>query len=192
MPTTDTPTDTVPTAAAAIAVSPCQAADLPGITAIYRHAVLHGSGSFEIAPPDESEMTRRWQAIVGGGHPYLVARCDGMVAGYAYAAAYRPRPAYAATVEDSVYVDPALHGRGIGGALLRRLIAETEARDFRQMVAVIGDSANRASVALHEAQGFRPAGTLQSVGWKHGRWLDVVLMQLALGQGDRSAGPPHR
>lgn len=188
-PSQTAPIEGEPAVRPAVALFPCDAADLPGITAIYRDAVLHGSGSFEIAPPDLAEMTRRWQAITGGGHPFLVARRDGRVTGYAYAAPYRPRPAYAATVENSVYVDPARHGLGIGRALLHRLIAEAEALGFRQMVAVIGDSGNRASIGLHEALGFRHAGTLQAVGWKHGRWLDSVLMQRPLGCGDRTPGP---
>ena len=174
--------------ATALRVEACCPADLAAVTAIYRHAVLHGSASFELAPPDEAEMARRHAAILAGGFPWLVARLDGRVAGFAYAGPYRQRPAYAATVENSVYVAPDLQGRGIGRALLAQLIGEAEDRGFRQMIAVIGDSANRASIGLHAALGFSHAGVLRSVGWKHGRWLDSVLMQRDLGAGDRQ--PP--
>src|SRR3954465_448891 len=117
-------------------------ADLPAITEIYAHAVLHGTATFELIPPDLSEMTRRFESLMDGGYPYLVATLDGSVAGYAYAGPYRPRPAYRFTVENSVYVKPAIHRRGIGLQLLLRLIADCEARGYRQMIAVIGDSAN--------------------------------------------------
>lgn len=167
---------------------PSDAADIPAIAAIYAHAVLHGTASFELAPPDEAEMAARRAALLAAGYPYLVAEADGVVAGYAYASAYRPRPAYRDTVEGSVYVDPARHGRGVGRALLTGLIAAAASRGYRQMVAVIGDTANAPSIRLHEALGFRYVGTLRAVGWKHGRWLDTVLMQRALGPGD--AGPP--
>ncbi|MFC3226436.1 GNAT family N-acetyltransferase [Marinibaculum pumilum] len=173
---------------APLRVDECCPADLEAVAAIYRHAVLHGSASFELSPPDAAEMARRHAAILAGGYPWLVARLEDRVAGFAYAGPYRPRPAYAATVENSVYVAPDLHGRGIGRALLARLIDEAEDRGFRQMIAVIGDSANRASIGLHAALGFSHAGVLRSVGWKHGRWLDSVLMQRELGSGDRQ--PP--
>ena len=159
------------------------AADIPAITAIYDHAVRHGTASFELDPPDAAEMARRRQALVDAGFPYLVAEAEGAVAGYAYAGAYRPRPAYRFSVEDSVYVAPSLHRRGVGRALLDRLVVEAEQRGFRQMIAVIGDSANLPSIRLHEALGFRHAGVFQSVGWKFGRWLDTVLMQRPLGHG---------
>jgi phosphinothricin acetyltransferase len=164
------------------------AADIPAITAIYDHAVRHGTASFELEPPDAAEMARRQQALVDGGFPYLVAEADGAVAGYAYAGAYRPRPAYRFSVEDSVYVAPALHRRGVGRALLDRLIAEAEQRGFRQMVAVIGDSAQAPSIELHRAAGFRLIGAVENVGFKFGRWLDTVLMQRALGPG--ASTPP--
>jgi phosphinothricin acetyltransferase len=163
---------------------PCERTDIPAITAIYGDAVRHGCASFELEPPDEREMAARLEVLVGSGFPYLVAEVEGQVAGYAYAGAYRPRPAYGATVENSVYVDPRHHGRGLGRALLAGLIAEAEARGFRQMVAVIGDSANLPSIRLHKGLGFDHVGTLRSVGWKHGRWLDTVLMQRALGPGN--------
>jgi L-amino acid N-acyltransferase YncA len=133
-------------------------------------------------------MTHRYQALLQGGYPYLVAELDGHVAGYAYAGAYRTRPAYRWTVEDSVYVDPAAYRRGIGRALLDELIAESTARDFRQMIAVIGDSAQTASIELHRAAGFRLVGNIENVGFKFGRWLDSVIMQRALGKG--AATPP--
>jgi L-amino acid N-acyltransferase YncA len=169
---------------AEVIVRACEAADVPAITAIYRPAVLHGSATFEIEPPDEAEMLRRREALLAGGHPYLVAALGGEVAGYAYAGPYRARPAYRSTVENSVYVRDGLQGRGIGRRLLAALVDEAATRDFRQMIAVIGDSGNAASVRLHEACGFAPVGVLRSVGWKHGRWLDTVLMQRALGPGD--------
>ncbi len=171
-----------------LAIRAATAADIPAITAIYDHAVRHGTASFELAPPDAAEMTRRRQALVEAGYPYLVAEVDGVVAGYAYAGPYRPRPAYRWSVEDSVYVAPAQHRRGIGAALLGRLIAEAEQRGFRQMIAVIGDSAQVPSIALHRAAGFRLIGTIEHVGHKFGRWLDTVLMQRALGPG--ASTPP--
>ncbi|HWK65199.1 MAG TPA: GNAT family N-acetyltransferase [Rhizobiaceae bacterium] len=158
--------------------------DIAAITAIYGDAVRYGCASFELDPPDETEMAGRFEALIGSGFPYLVAEIAGRVAGYAYAGRYRSRPAYSATVENSIYVDPRRQGRGVGRALLAGLIAEAEARGFRQMVAVIGDSANLASIRLHESQGFAHVGTLRSVGWKHGRWLDTVLMQRRLGPGE--------
>jgi phosphinothricin acetyltransferase len=167
-----------------------ESGDLPAITAIYRHAVLHGHASFELSPPDEPEMAARRAALLAGGFPHIVAIIGGEVLGYAYAGPYRTRPAYANTVENSVYVRHDRHGLGIGRALLARLIAEAGRRGFRQMVAIIGDSGNRSSIELHRSLGFTPVGTLRSVGWKHERWLDSVLMQRALGPGDTS--PPER
>lgn len=156
--------------------------DVAGIQAIYGHHVATGFASFEETPPDLAEMTRRFQVLADGGFPYLVAvePDAGNVLGYAYAGAYRPRSAYRYTVEDSVYLAPAAIGRGIGRALLTRLIDEASARGFRQMVAVIGDSGNIGSIALHAALGFDHIGTLRNVGLKRGRWLDSVLMQRAL------------
>ena len=158
-------------------------ADLPFITAIYEHAVRVGTATFELVPPDLAEMTRRYRALIDGGFPYVVAVQDGVVAGYAYAGPYRPRPAYRFTVENSVYLDPAAHRRGIGLKLMQRLIAECEARGFRQMIAVIGDSANAGSIGLHRRCGFEMIGTHPNVGLKFGRWLDTVMMQRALGEG---------
>jgi L-amino acid N-acyltransferase YncA len=157
-------------------------ADIAAITRIYAHAVRFGTASFEIEPPDEAEMARRQRALIEGGYPYLAAEADGAVAGYAYAGPYRSRPAYRFSVENSVYVAPEAHRRGIGRALLDRLIAEAADRGFRQMIAVIGDSDQAASIALHRAAGFRLVGTIAAVGFKHGRWLDSVLMQRKLGE----------
>jgi L-amino acid N-acyltransferase YncA len=175
-----------PSSESAFSIRPAETRDLPAITRIYAHAVRHGTASFELDPPDEAEMARRHVALVSGGFPYLVAEhaSEGAlsgVLGYAYAGPYRARPAYRFTVEDSVYVAPHAYRRGIGRALLARLILECEARGFRQMVAVIGDSPQTPSIALHEALGFRFVGTLLAVGFKFDRWLDSVLMQRALG-----------
>jgi phosphinothricin acetyltransferase len=166
-----------------IAIRPAQTADVRDITAIYSHAVEHGTASFEIEPPSEAEMATRQKILLDGGFPYLVADAGGVIAGYAYAGPYRPRFAYRYAVEDSVYVHPRAARRGIGRMLLNALIAEAQARGFRQMVAVIGDSAQTASIELHRALGFAEVGTLAHIGFKHGRWLDSVLMQRALGEG---------
>ncbi len=167
-----------------LSLRPAAPDDMQAIQAIYAHHVLHGLGSFEEVPPDVDELVRRWRTLVERGLPWLVAEIDGgTVAGYAYAASYRARPAYRSTVEDSVYVAPAAQGSGVGRALLRALIEECEQRDFRLMVAVIGDTASRGSIALHEALGFRPVGVIEGIGYKHGRWLTTVLMQRALGPG---------
>ena len=166
-----------------VAIRPSAEADVAEIAAIYAEAVLHGTASFEIVPPDETEMAARRRAVLAMNLPYLVAEDGGRVLGYAYAAPYRTRPAYRSTVEDSIYVAPDAQGRGVGRALLTRLIAEAEARGFRQMVAVIGDSGNVPSIGIHRALGFSLIGTLRDVGYKHGRWLDSVLMQRALGAG---------
>lgn len=172
-------------AAMTIVVRPSTEADLPAITAIYAPAVLHGTASFETEPPDIDEMGRRRLLLVEGGFPYLVAEGSaGEVVGYAYAGPYRPRRAYRFTVEDSIYIAPDRQGQGAGRALLTALVHRCEALGFRQMVAVIGDSASAGSIALHGALGFRQAGIVRSVGYKHGRWLDQVLMQLPLGEGD--------
>ena len=162
--------------------------DIAAITRIYADAVIHGTASFELEPPDQAEMARRQQALLARNYPYLVAERAGIVAGYAYAAPYRERRAYDWCVEDSLYIAPEFHRQGIGRRLLLRLVAEAEALGFRQMVGVIGDSANTASVAVHAVAGFRLIGVFASIGFKHGRWLDTVLMQRALGSGD--AAPP--
>ena len=164
-------------------IRPVEAGDIDAITGIYRQAVIEETGTFEIDPPDASEMTARHARIVGSGHPYLVATDGSTVLGYAYAGPYHQRPAYRFSVEDSVYVAAAGRGRGIGAQLLDALIVETTARGFRQMVAVIGDSGNERSVRLHARAGFVPVGILRNCGWKQDRWLDVVFMQRALGEG---------
>ncbi len=164
-------------------IRPATEADLPAITRIYEHAVLHGTATFELTPPDLAEMTRRFRSLMDGGFPYFVGVLDGRVGGYAYAGPYRPRPAYRFTVENSIYLDPAIHRRGVGLVLLRRLIEECETRGYRQMVAVIGDSANAGSIGVHTRCGFAMIGTHPDVGLKFGRWLDTVMMQLPLGEG---------
>ena len=171
-------------------IRPAAPADIPAITAIYADAVLHGTASWELDPPDEPEMLRRYQAVLAGNYPYLVAETDGALLGYAYAGAYRPRPAYRATVENSIYIAPGAQGRGIGAALLAALMQDCTARGFRQMIAVIGDGtgASIGSRRLHERAGFRLIGVAEKVGYKHGRWLDQMLMQKELGEG--SATPP--
>ena len=162
---------------------------MAGVRAVYAHHVVHGLGSFELEPPGVEEMMRRWREIVGRGLPYLVAAAEGdEVLGFAYAAPYRERPAYRSTVEDSVYVAPGAARRGVGRRLLSEVVRRCTALGARQMIAVIGDSANAGSVALHAAVGFREVGVLRAVGWKHGRWVDTVIMQRELGVGD--SAPP--
>jgi L-amino acid N-acyltransferase YncA len=163
--------------------------DISEITRIYAHAVRHGTASFELDAPDITEMSGRYQAMVATGYPYLVAQRAGELLGFAYAGPYRMRPAYKWTVEDSVYVAPQLQRHGVGSALLRRLIELSESKGYRQMIAVIGDSANAGSIELHRALGFHMVGTLANTGFKFGRWLDTVLMQRSLGPG--AAAPPR-
>ena len=167
-----------------VSIRAATTADIAAITRIYAHAVAYGTASFELEPPDEAEMVRRQQALLARKFPYIVAELAGAVAGYAYAGPYRDRRAYDWCIEDSLYIAPELHRKGIGRQLLTRLVAEAEALGFRQMIAVIGDSANTASIAVHAAVGFRLIGNFQSIGFKHGRWLDTVLMQRALGSSD--------
>jgi len=167
-------------------IRPATGADLPFITEIYEHAVRFGTATFELIPPDLAEMRRRFGSLMDGGFPYLVAILEGRVVGYAYASPYRPRPAYRFTVENSVYLQPAVHRRGIGLQLLQNLIAECETRGYRQMIAVIGDSANSASIGVHSRCGFQMIGTHPNVGFKFGRWLDTVMMQRGLGEGASS------
>lgn len=162
--------------------------DVPSVAGIYGHHVIHGLASFEIEPPSTEEVQRRFEAIIGAGYPYLVAASEGRVVGYAYASAFRTRPAYRYTVEDSVYVDSAATGRGIGRQLLQAVIDACTRAMYRQMIAVIGDSANHASIGLHRACGFDRMSVLVGTGYKHGQWVDTVFMQRALGGGDRS--PP--
>jgi L-amino acid N-acyltransferase YncA len=160
--------------------------DMASVQAIYAEHVLHGLASFEETPPSLDEMLSRRASVLRLRLPYLVAELGGRVVGYSYASSYRPRPAYRYTVEDSVYIAPELGGRGLGTALLRSLIARCEAGPWRQMLAVIGDSGNEASIALHRRMGFQLTGTFKSVGFKLGRWVDSVLMQRSLGTGDRT------
>ena len=163
-------------------------ADVPSIAAIYAAEVRDFVNTYEYDVPSEAEMRRRMRALLDAGYPYLVAELDGRVAGYAYAGSFRARAAYRWVVENSVYVAAGMQGKGIGAALLERLIAECEARDFRQMIAVIGEPANTASIRLHERFGFVHLTTLPGIAWKHGRWLDTVFMQRALGSGNTA--PP--
>jgi phosphinothricin acetyltransferase len=173
-----------------VSIGKADIADLDRITAIYADAVVNGAASYELEPPGLAEMQARYQTLSAGGFPYLVARdAAGTVLGYAYAGPFRPRPAYRFIVEDSVYIAPEARGRGIGVALMRRLIEAAQAMGFRQMVAVIGDGhAQSASVRLHEKLGFSHCGRLEGSGYKHGRWLDTVFMQLAMNGG--STLPP--
>jgi L-amino acid N-acyltransferase YncA len=164
-------------------IRPATEADLPVITEIYQQAVRYGTATFELTPPDLAEMTRRFRSLMEGGFPYLVASLDGGVIGYAYAGPYRPRPAYRFTVENSIYLKPAIHRRGVGLLLLQQLLRECDARGYRQMVAVIGDSANAGSIGVHSKCGFQMIGTHPAVGLKFGRWLDTVMMQIPLGEG---------
>jgi len=165
-------------------------ADIPAIAAIYSDAVLTETASFELEAPSEAEMLRRFVSLTEGGYPYIVAEQAGAVLGYGYAGPYRPRIAYRNTIEDSVYLAKEARGRGIGSALLRELVSVSEMRGFRQMIAVIGDSAHEASIRLHQSAGFTMVGTFRDVGYKFDRWLDTVLMQRALGPG--GAAPPSQ
>ncbi len=173
-----------------ISVRDAVAPDLPIIQSIYAHHVLNGLASFEEVPPDVAEIERRYREITGRGLPYVVAELDGRVSAYSYAGPYRARPAYRYALEDSVYVSSDAAGRGLGRAALAAVIGRVTSLGYRQMIAIIGDSGNAASIGLHRALGFRHAGTLRGVGFKFGRWVDSVLMQLSLGDGDTQ--PPAR
>jgi phosphinothricin acetyltransferase len=162
-------------------------ADLPAISAIYASEVRDHVNTYEYNVPDEAGMLRRMRGIVESGYPYLVAEAGGELLGYAYASSYRARAGYRFTVENSVYVAAGRQGDGIGAALLERLIVECEARGYRQMIAVIGEPTNTASIRLHEKFGFQLIGIFRGIAWKHGRWLDTVQMQRALGPGDGDA-----
>ena len=168
-------------------IRPVAAADLAAVADIYAHYVLHSTVSFEEVPPDVEVMAQRHAAVTDRGLPYLCAQIDGAVVGYAYAGPYGTRAAYRYTVEDSVYVAPGFQGRGVGKALLSAVIAHCEAMGLRQMLAVLGDRGNAGSIALHTALGFTPAGMGASVGWKKGRWIDIVWIQRALNDGAASA-----
>jgi L-amino acid N-acyltransferase YncA len=170
-------------------IRPSRDQDLPAITAIYAHHVLHGTGTFETEPPSEADMVGRRADVLAKGLPYLVAEEDGRVLGYAYCQWFKPRPAYRFSAEDSIYLHPDAQGKGLGKALLAELARQAEAAGIRKLIAVIGDSANKGSVGVHKALGFQPVGVIQSCGWKFGKWLDIVLMEKQIGAGDSS--PPQ-
>ena len=170
-------------------IRPSTAADLPAISAIYAQAVLQGTGTFELDPPDLAEMARRRDDVLSKGLPWLVAQAQGQVLGYAYANHFRPRRAYRFCLEDSIYLHPDARGQGVGRVLLAELIGRCEAAGARQMLAVIGDAANAGSIGLHAALGFEHSGLLKASGWKFDRWLDVVLMQRSLGPGAALPAP---
>lgn len=170
-------------------IRPSREEDLDAITRIYGHHVLHGTGTFETTPPTLAEMTARRADVLGKGLPWLVAEEGGQVLGFAYGNWFKPRPAYRFSVEDSIYMDPAAHRKGLGRALLAELLAVLERTGTRKVMAVIGDSANAGSIGVHKALGFEHVGVVQSCGWKFDRWLDIVLMQKTLGAGDST--PPN-
>ena len=171
-------------------IRPSTDADLPAITAIYGHHVLHGTGSFETEPPNLVDMTARRADVLSKGLPYLVVEHDGKIAGFAYGNWFKPRPAYRYSVEDSIYMAPDLQRRGLGRALLAELLAQFEAVGIRKVMAVIGDSANTGSVGIHLAFGFTQVGIVESCGWKLGAWRDIVIMQKTIGLGDTQ--PPDK
>jgi L-amino acid N-acyltransferase YncA len=171
----------------ALLIRPAAPADLPAITAVYGWNVLNGTGTFELEAPDLAEMTRRHADVTGKGLPWLVAERAGEILGYAYVNHFRPRRAYRFCLEDSIYLAPDAQGHGVGRMLLAELLARCEAAGTRQMLAVIGDSANAGSIGVHRALGFEQVGLMRSAGWKFDRWLDVVVMQKSLGTGDAMA-----
>lgn len=170
-------------------IRPSTEHDLPAITRIYAHHVLHGTGTFETTPPSVDEMTARRVDVLSKGLPWLVIEEAGEILGYAYGNWFKPRPAYRFSVEDSIYLAPEAAGKGLGRALLAELLAVLERGGIRKVMAVIGDSANAGSIGVHMALGFEPVGVVPSCGWKFGRWLDIVMMQRAIGDGDRT--PPE-
>ena len=161
--------------------------DIPAITAIYAHHVLNGTGTFETLPPTVQDMAARRADVLSKELPYLVAEQDGQILGFAYCTWFKPRPAYRYSAEDSIYMADGARGQGAGKQLLAALAKEAEAAGIRKLIAVIGDSANQGSVRVHEAIGFSPVGVLKSCGWKFGKWLDVVLMEMPLGVGDSTS-----
>ena len=173
--------------AASLLIRPSTLADLPAITAIYGWNVLNGTGTFELETPDEPEMARRRDDVLSKGLPWLVVERSGVVLGFAYANHFRPRRAYRFCLEDSVYLAADAKGQGLGRLLLAELLARCEVAGARQMLAVIGDSANAGSIGVHRTLGFEPIGVMKAAGWKFERWLDVVLMQKSLGQGAETA-----
>ena len=168
-------------------IRPSRDEDLPSICAIYGHHVLHATGTFETVPPTEAEMAARRADVLAKGLPYLVVEDAGQLLGFAYCQWFKPRPAYRFSAEDSIYLHPDARGRGLGQQLLAALIEQAQQAGLRKLIAVIGDSANAASIGVHRSQGFEPAGVIRSCGWKFDRWLDIVLMEKTLGDGDRSA-----
>jgi phosphinothricin acetyltransferase len=168
-------------------IRPSTPADLPAITAIYGWNVLNGNGTFELDPPDEPEMARRRDDVLSKGLPWLVAERGGTVLGYAYANHFRPRKAYRFCLEDSIYLAADAKGQGLGRLLLAELMTRCEAAGARQMLAVIGDSANLGSIGVHRTLGFEHIGVMKAAGWKFDQWRDVVVMQKALGDGSTSA-----
>lgn len=166
-----------------------QSSDIPQITAIYAHHVRHGTGTFEVESPDEADMTQRRADVLAKNLPYLVAAEGDQVLGFAYCNWFKPRPAYRYSAEDSIYLAPEAAGYGLGRALLAELMTQAERAGVRKLIAVIGDSNNLGSIGVHRSAGFSHVGTLKSCGWKFERWLDVVLMDKALGAGDTSN--PH-
>ena len=180
-----------PAAGAAVVIRDVTDADMPAIQAIYAHHVLTGLASFELEPPDVNEMIRRRDVMRAAGYPYRVAEASGQLLGYAYASSFRPRAAYSHTVEDSVYISKDAHRQGIGRRLLSDIIDRCTALGYRQMVAVIGDSGNGPSIGLHADLGFEKVGQIKSVGYKFGRWVDSVIMQRPLGEGDGTLPKPR-
>ncbi len=170
-------------------IRPSTVTDIPAITAIYRHHVLHGTGTFEVEPPSEQDMLARRADVLARGLPYLVAEGeDGQILGFTYANWFKPRPAYRFSAEDSIYIADSARGQGLGRKLLDALSRQAEAAGVRKLLAVIGDSANAGSIGVHRAAGFTEIGVMRSVGWKFDRWLDIVLMEKSLGDGDTT--PP--
>ena len=162
-------------------IRPATPADAPALAAIYTHHILNGTGTFEEEPVDAAEMAARLDRLASRGWPWLVAVEGERVLGYAYAAQFRDRAAYRFAAEDSVYIDPAAIGQGVGSRLLAALIDASVAAGFRRMFAVIGDSGNAASIGVHLKHGFTHAGQLDAAGWKFGRYIDVVFLQRAIG-----------
>ena len=170
-------------------IRPSRDEDIAAITAIYAHHVLNGTGTFEIDPPSVADMTSRRADVLAKGLPFIVAEEAGQVIGYAYCTWFKPRPAYRFSAEDSIYLAPGVHGKGIGRALLAELAAQAERVGIRKLIAVIGDSSNAGSVGVHRSLGFEHVGILKSCGWKFDQWLDVVLMEKAIGPGDSTPAP---
>lgn len=173
-----------------IIIRPGSVQDLPAITAIYAHHVLTGTGTFETTAPTEAEMAARRADVLAKGLPYLVADEGGQILGFAYCQWFKPRPAYRFSAEDSIYLHPDAGGKGLGRSLLGELAAQAEDSGIRKLIAVIGDSANAASIGVHRSLGFAPVGVLKSCGWKFGKWLDIVLMEKTLGEGDTTPPEP--